>query len=208
MRQQGVDEAMGIRTERQAEEAAVGVAAVPESLRSAGVGVTESNFTEGSRADRASTTGSVENDLFYESDSRLLYRWDGVQWLYVTGIYAASNAARLALTITTNDNGVLFFATDTGALWEVAAGAWVARVFGVAGGGTGATTASAARTNLGIDPVATLKSKLNATVAPAVVDDSAAGYAVGSQWINVTAGDAYVCVDASVGAAVWKKTTP
>ena len=51
-------------------------------------------------------------------------------------------------------------------------------------------------------------SKYDATVAPAVTDDDAHGYEVGSTWVNVTADDAYACVDATTGAAVWKKTTP
>jgi len=54
-----------------------------------------------------------------------------------------------------------------------------------------------------------LNSLLNnyaATVAPAVTDDSASGYAVGSQWVDVTADNVYACVDSSVGAAVWIKT--
>jgi hypothetical protein len=45
--------------------------------------------------------------------------------------------------------------------------------------------------------------KLDATAAPAVTDDSGDGYSVGSIWVDVTGDDAYICVDASVGAAVW-----
>lgn len=45
--------------------------------------------------------------------------------------------------------------------------------------------------------------KLNATVAPAVGDDNVDGYEVGSLWIDVTADNSYICVDASTGAAVW-----
>ena len=43
----------------------------------------------------------------------------------------------------------------------------------------------------------------SATTAPTVSDDSSDGYAVGSIWIDVTADEAYICVDASPGAAVW-----
>ena len=49
------------------------------------------------------------------------------------------------------------------------------------------------------------KSNLSATTAPTVTDDSGAGYSVGSVWINVTADKAYICVDATVGAAVWNE---
>lgn len=47
------------------------------------------------------------------------------------------------------------------------------------------------------------KQNLAAAVAPTVNEDSSAGYSVGSRWIDTTADRAYVCVDASVGAAVW-----
>lgn len=51
------------------------------------------------------------------------------------------------------------------------------------------------------------KANLTATVDPAVTDDSSAGYAVGSKWINVAADKGFECMDASVGAAIWKNTT-
>ncbi len=43
-----------------------------------------------------------------------------------------------------------------------------------------------------------------ATTAPTVTDDSNAGYAVGSRWIDTTADIAYECVDATAGAAIWQ----
>lgn len=48
-----------------------------------------------------------------------------------------------------------------------------------------------------------IKTNLTATTAPGVGDDSSAGYSVGSYWIDVTGDRFYICVDASVGAAVW-----
>lgn len=48
---------------------------------------------------------------------------------------------------------------------------------------------------------------LAAIVAPAVGDDSAGGYAVGSLWVDVVADKSYRCTDASVGAAVWLDTS-
>ena len=45
--------------------------------------------------------------------------------------------------------------------------------------------------------------KTNGTTAPTVNEDSNDSYAVGSVWIDTTNDIAYVCVDASVGAAVW-----
>ena len=44
-----------------------------------------------------------------------------------------------------------------------------------------------------------------ATSAPAVTDDSAHGYSVGSDWINLTTDTVYKCADSTVGAAVWKQ---
>lgn len=58
----------------------------------------------------------------------------------------------------------------------------------------------------GID-AARRKNNSSATAAPTVNDDSDDGYGVGSVWIDVTADDGYLCLDATVGAAVWKKTT-
>ena len=48
--------------------------------------------------------------------------------------------------------------------------------------------------------------KIDATVPPDVNDDAGDGYSVGSQWVDTSAGDVFVCVDASVGAAVWEQT--
>jgi hypothetical protein len=44
---------------------------------------------------------------------------------------------------------------------------------------------------------------LTATTAPTVNDDSDAGYSVGSRWFDVTNDKIYLCIDATVGAAVW-----
>lgn len=51
-------------------------------------------------------------------------------------------------------------------------------------------------------------SKDNATAAPAVTDDEDAGYEIKSRWYDLTNDAEYVCLDATAGAAVWKKTTP
>jgi len=69
------------------------------------------------------------------------------------------------------------------------------------GGQTGVITLA----DLGFSNYVDLKHNYAATVAPAVTDDSGDGYAVGSRWIDVSADQAYVCLDASVGAAVWKQ---
>ena len=81
---------------------------------------------------------------------------------------------------------------------------WSGTALAVANGGTGSTTASAARSALGIeDGMSTVQHKFDATTAPTTTDDSAAGFAVGSVWVDVTADRFYVCVDATASAAVW-----
>lgn len=52
-----------------------------------------------------------------------------------------------------------------------------------------------------------LKSEFAKTAAPTANDDSSAGYAVGSRWIDTTNDKEYVCLDASVAAAAWTETT-
>ncbi len=51
------------------------------------------------------------------------------------------------------------------------------------------------------------KDNLGSTAAPTVTDDSAAGYETGSRWIDVTGQRAYVCLNATAGAAIWKVLT-
>ena len=48
---------------------------------------------------------------------------------------------------------------------------------------------------------------LTATTDPTTGDDSGAGYGVGSRWINTATDTAYVCLDATLGGAVWKDIT-
>ena len=43
----------------------------------------------------------------------------------------------------------------------------------------------------------------SASAAPTGTDDSNAGYAKGSFWLDTTANIIYQCIDASVGSAVW-----
>lgn len=59
-----------------------------------------------------------------------------------------------------------------------------------------------------LGPLATIKCNFTAVVAPTANDDSGDGYDVGSQWIDVLLDDAYICVDDTLTAAVWKKITP
>lgn len=63
------------------------------------------------------------------------------------------------------------------------------------------------KAQVGLSNVVNLKVKLDATAAPGVSNDNTEGYAVGSRWVDVTADKAYVCLDASTGAAVWTEVT-
>lgn len=66
------------------------------------------------------------------------------------------------------------------------------------------SNAATARTTLGLTPSAIAVDNLVATTFPGVGDDSGDGYSVGSRWLHTTYNAWYMCVDASVGAAVWK----
>jgi len=63
-----------------------------------------------------------------------------------------------------------------------------------------ATSASDAATSAALVPLA----RFDATTDPTTGDDSDDGYGVGSTWVNVTSNVAFVCVDPTVGAAIWK----
>lgn len=59
-------------------------------------------------------------------------------------------------------------------------------------------------------PVGSLKDKvkqdnLTAVVDPTVSDDSSSGYSIGSVWVNTVTPTGFICMDASVGAAVWQQ---
>jgi len=64
-------------------------------------------------------------------------------------------------------------------------------------------TGHAVRT--GADTWSLLKNNLSATASPGATDDSAAGYAVGSLWIDTTGDKSYICVDATT--PVWNDLT-
>lgn len=46
-----------------------------------------------------------------------------------------------------------------------------------------------------------------AAADPAVTDDIADGYSIGSMWINETDDGIFICTDVTAGAAVWKEVT-
>lgn len=52
------------------------------------------------------------------------------------------------------------------------------------------------------------KGKWDATVDPAVTDDSGDGYSVGSIWANITGHKVFIAEAVTVGAAVWRQVWP
>lgn len=54
---------------------------------------------------------------------------------------------------------------------------------------------------------AVVRHNRSATAAPTVNDDSTQNYEVGSRWFDTIADRAYTCLDASVGAAVWREVS-
>jgi hypothetical protein len=61
-----------------------------------------------------------------------------------------------------------------------------------------------------IQPITALdiRHNLSAAVDPAVTDDDAAGYSIGSIWLNTTSTRAFRCFDDTAGAAVWVLDAP
>lgn len=96
----------------------------------------------------------------------------------------------------------------TDAIWDTkgdlaaATGADAAAKLAAAANGSFLRTASGQSTGLEWQ-----LNNLAAAVAPTVNEDSGDGYSIGSRWIDTTADKEYVCLDASVGAAVWTETT-
>ena len=60
--------------------------------------------------------------------------------------------------------------------------------------------------DVGLGNVENLKVSLSAVVDPAASDNAAAGWVVGSRWVNISSGKEFVCTTAT-GTAVWKETT-
>jgi hypothetical protein len=54
------------------------------------------------------------------------------------------------------------------------------------------------------EKLATLGQRYIKSADPTVTDDSSAGYGVWDKWLNQTSGEAYVCLDATAGAADWQ----
>jgi hypothetical protein len=104
-------------------------------------GSTDASFSFGIRASRPA--GGAAGDRYFATDRQTLYVYSGVAWQVVVGFDSGTNAARAAITPDATDDGAFYFTTDTLALWEVVAGAWVER-FRIAGTANQITVAIAA----------------------------------------------------------------
>jgi len=114
-------------------------------------------------------------------------------------------ATGVSRTLTEDAEGVILVADSGGWIYYPTIGPT-----GAAGPNqiTGSTTTTLSGTLRGDGAnVSATKDNLSATSAPTTGDDSNDGYAVGSRWMDVTGDKEYVCLDATVGAAVWKETS-
>jgi len=50
-----------------------------------------------------------------------------------------------------------------------------------------------------------IKHNYAATTSPTINEDTGDGYQVGSNWINITLDKAFICVDATLAAAKWRR---
>lgn len=60
---------------------------------------------------------------------------------------------------------------------------------------------------LSLGNVLNIKHKIDATISPAIGNDSTENYSEGSIWTDTTNDKSYICVDASTGAAIWTEIT-
>jgi hypothetical protein len=93
-------------------------------------GSADATFTFGSRALRPAS--GLEGDRFLATDLNTLYFYTGLAWEVAVGFISGTDATRAAITPDATDNGLFFYATDTGKLWEVSGGAWVDRFVDIA----------------------------------------------------------------------------
>lgn len=119
-------------------------------------------------------------ELFYATDEAKLYRWNGSAWQLVD----------IHDLIAAKGDLLVGSAADTLSKLTV--------------GSDGSFLRAKASETTGIE---WQKNNHAATAAPTTGDDSGDGYSVGSRWIDTTNDKEYVCLDASVGAAVWTETT-
>ena len=80
-------------------------------------------------------TPVAPNTIYVQSDTGWIYLADstGTAYQFLVGITFGTDAARLALTITSADDNAIFITTDTDQFWYVSGGAWSLMSFGGSG---------------------------------------------------------------------------
>ena len=68
-------------------------------------------------------SGLESGDLAYATDRKVLYRWSGSAWQFIT-IHSSSGGLAARPAIATMPNGSLYFATEVKKLYQAQAGAW------------------------------------------------------------------------------------
>ena len=121
-----LEEAADIATQRQAYEGGAAAQALPTVVRQ--LNSVTGTVTEGTRAERGSAVGMADGDLFRETDTGWVYRFNSLAWKFFAGVGFGSNAARTAITpVSADDDGAAFVVTDTGTnngVWRITGGAW------------------------------------------------------------------------------------
>lgn len=140
-------------------------------------------FLKGTAAARPAANAVAGGTVYSATDTGVITQSDGSSWSTWATI-----SAGMANPLTTK--GGLIAAAAGGTPTELAVG------------GNGAVLQADSSQTTGIR---WRLNKLDATVAPTVNEDSGDGYEVGSWWYDVTADQAYTCLDATVGAAVWRR---
>lgn len=69
------------------------------------------------------------------------------------------------------------------------------------------TNSGVTLSDIGLSNVLNTKHNYAGTTAPTVNEDSGDGYSIGSIWIDLNDDEAWICTDATVGAAVWALMT-
>ena len=178
-------------------------------------------------------TGKVDI-IYIAADTNLIYRWTGAIYQAIGGATlgtqylglwdANTNTPAIVSSVHAGTVGDFYFVGTAGATVIDGLGPWAVGDAIIWNGATWEQLAasnivlsvngqigvvSLAVTDMTDVPASTtanLTNNLSAIVAPGVNDDSNAGYAVGSTWVNTLLNISWICVDSSVGAALWAQT--
>ena len=102
----------------------------------------------GTTAQRTAATTVPTGGIWFDTDTRSVYRWDGAAWVVVVAYFGIGTAAtRTALAGASLYDDLVWLETDTNLIYRRASGAWV--LFAV-GSGTQAARPAAAAANAGL----------------------------------------------------------